>query len=75
MRTSWTTASFGTTARVSEGEFIALRDHLARCSGADSRVAALQCLAAALQRAAGGRFVTSLLGFTLLVGAAAVLLQ
>jgi hypothetical protein len=66
---SWSTASFGDTVDTTPMELSALEEHLELCNGARGRLFALRCGAERLNGFVTGRFVTTLVVVTLLIGA------
>ena len=68
----WSTSSFGGSSDLSGTESSALRDHLSVCSGQRGRWFTLRCAAEAMNGFVSGRFVTTLVMATLLIGASAL---
>lgn len=72
---SWTTASFGNSVDMSAGELAALQRHLSACRALSGPMFAVRCVGDALHRFLLGRFVTTIVGVTLLAGLAALALS
>ncbi len=65
---SWSTASFGDTARTSQPELSALVEHLDRCKRLHGRLFTLYCAAESMNGFVATRFVTTLAVASLLIG-------
>lgn len=72
--TRWSTSSFSHTTDTSPVELRELGAHLARCKGCRGRWFALQCVADALHDFVVGRFVTTVVVATALMGLGALAL-
>lgn len=68
-RPRWTTSSFGDTRDLHRQDASALRDHLGDCDGLRGRWFTLHCIGEALDTFLSGRFVTTLVLATALIGA------
>ena len=69
---AWATASFGHDADTLPVELSALGEHLGQCQGQRGRLFSLQCLAEATHGLLVSRFVTTLVGVTLLFAVASL---
>lgn len=69
----WSTSSFGGTSDQSGKDASALREHLSVCSGQRGRWFTLRCVAETMNGFVTGRFVTTLVMASLLIGASALL--
>src|SRR5512133_2880265 len=67
-KSRWSTASFGDTADTSAMELSALGAHLELCQRAHGRLFFLQCAAQTMHGFVVGRFVTTVVVVTLLIG-------
>ncbi len=72
--TRWSTSSFSHTTDTSPVELRELGAHLARCKGCRGRWFAFQCVADALHDFVVGRFVTTVVVATALMGLGALAL-
>jgi len=72
--TRWSTSSFSHTTDTSPIEVRELGAHLARCKGCRGRWFAFQCAADALHDFVAGRFVTTVVVATALMGLGALAL-
>lgn len=70
-KTFWSTASFGDNPGTSPMELSALGDHVSLCKVLSGRLFPVQCQAEAMHRFVAGRFMTTLLVFSLFMGAVA----
>lgn len=68
LKSRWSTASFGDTADISPVELSALGAHLELCQKLHGRLFLLQCAAQTMHGFVVGRFVTTLVVVTLLIG-------
>lgn len=68
-RPRWTTSSFGDTRDLPDQEASALREHLGECHGLRGRWFTLHCIGETLDTFLSGRFVTTLVLATALIGA------
>jgi hypothetical protein len=66
---NWTTSSFGETVDTTPMELSALGEHLESCNGSRGPLFALRCAGERLDGFVTGRFVTTLVVVTLLIGA------
>lgn len=67
----WSTASFGDNPDTSPMELSALGDHVNVCKGLSGRLFSVQCRAEAMHCFVAGRFMTTLLVFSLFMGVVA----
>lgn len=67
----WSTAALGGQASLSPLELSALVEHLQLCRCSSGRLFALRCMFEALEGFVAGRFVTTLVTMTLLIGVSA----
>ena len=65
----WSTSSFGDTRDIHGLEASALREHLGECQGLRGRWFTLHCIGETLNGFLSGRFVTTLVLATALIGA------
>jgi hypothetical protein len=70
----WSTASFGGNTETSPMELVSLGDHLGACKSPHGHLFALHCMAEATRGFMAARFVTTLIGFVVLVAVAALTL-
>ncbi|MES2583080.1 MAG: hypothetical protein V4627_10215 [Pseudomonadota bacterium] len=71
---SWSTASFGGNTDTSPVELSSLGDHLGTCTTPHKHLFALHCMAEATRGFMAARFITTLIGFALLIAVAALTL-
>jgi hypothetical protein len=68
----WSTSSFGQTADTSPMELSALGEHLNRCQNSRGRLFALSCVAETMNSFVAGRFVTTVVVVSLMMGVASL---
>jgi hypothetical protein len=71
---SWSTASFGDTADTSPLDLSALGEHLDLCRRSRGRLFALHCAAQTLHGFVAGRFVTTVVVVSLVIGVSSLVL-
>jgi hypothetical protein len=71
---SWSTASYGDKAETSPMELSALGEHLHVCKNSHGRMVALHCAAQSMHGFLAARFMTTLVVFAVLIGAAFLIL-